>query len=263
MIRSFRKDSLLVKVASTRAELGAVAGADAADAFRASIFVNGSARVIFAAAPSQNETLATLVAARNVDWSKVDALHMDEYVGLPIGSRARFSYYLKTHCFDLLPFRSIYYIDEERGLDVDAMLARYDQILAEAPINVVCMGIGENGHVAFNDPPVADFNDPKRIKAVQLDDVCRRQQVHDGCFPDFDSTPTTALTLTVPTLAKAGRQICAVPGKLKASAVRATLTAPISEACPATILRRLPFATLYVDSDSFSQCADLDWDWLD
>ncbi|MBQ4194503.1 MAG: 6-phosphogluconolactonase, partial [Thermoguttaceae bacterium] len=159
--------------------------------------------------------------------------------------------YLKKHCFELVPFMAVYYIDEQTGLTVDEMKRRYEEILRSGPIDVVCMGIGENGHVAFNDPPVADFNDPEAIKVVELDDVCRRQQVNDGCFPDFDSTPTHALTLTVPTLASGAVQICAVPGKLKAAAVKRTLEGPVATECPATVLRTLPNATLFVDADSY------------
>ena len=247
----FKKDLLTVNVAPDRAELGVRAGKAAAEAIRAAIARRGEARVIFAAAPSQNETRATLVAEPGVDWTKVVALHMDEYVGLPIGSEARFSYYLKKHCFELVPFKAVYYIDEQTGLTVDEMKRRYEEILRFGPIDVVCMGIGENGHVAFNDPPVADFNDPEAIKVVELDDACRRQQVNDGCFPDFDSTPTHALTLTVPTLASGAVQICAVPGKLKAAAVKRTLEGPVATECPATVLRTLPNATLFVDADSY------------
>lgn len=257
MSKLFRKENLVVEVCADRAELGRRAGADAADAIRDAIAANGEARVIFAAAPSQNETLDALCAAPDVDWTKVVALHMDEYVGLPIGSEARFSWYLKKHCFERLPFKAVYYLDEEKGEDTETLLKRYMEILAQGPVDVVCMGIGENGHVAFNDPPVADFNDPLPIKVVELDDVCRNQQVNDGCFPNFDATPTHALSLTVPTLARAKRQICAVPGKLKAAAVRRTLDGPVATECPATILRTLPAATLYVDADSFSLCGDL------
>lgn len=261
-MREFRKDKLHVKVCADRAELGRVAGADAADAIRAALRAASEARVIFAAAPSQNETLAALVAAPNLDWSRVVAFHMDEYVGLPIGSTARFSYYLKKHCFELVPLKDVYYIDEERNDDLPTILERYENLLQEAPIDVVVMGIGENGHVAFNDPPVADFNDPKPIKVVELDDACRTQQVHDGCFPNFEATPERAVTLTVPTLASVKRQICAVPGKLKAEAVRKTLLDPISHACPATILRTVPNATLYLDEESFSLSANFDWEWI-
>lgn len=256
MSYSFTREKLTVEVCADRAELGALAGVAAARYIREAISERGEARVIFAAAPSQNETLATLCAASDVDWSKVIALHMDEYIGLPIGSNARFSYYLKKHCFDILPFKAIYYLDEQDGLGVEEMQARYESILNAGPIDLVCMGIGENGHVAFNDPPVADFNDPRLVKVVELDDVCRNQQVNDGCFPNFASTPTHALSLTVPALCRGKYQVCAVPGKQKAEAVKKTLNDPISTACPATIMRTLPGATLYVDSDSYSLCRE-------
>ena len=250
----FQKDNLTVNVCADRAELGREAGKLAAESIAAAIAERGEARVIFAAAPSQNETLDALMASPLVDWTKVVALHMDEYIGLPFGSTARFSYYLKKHCFERAPFKAIYYLDEEKGASVDEMIERYETIVNDGPIDVVCMGIGETGHVAFNDPPVADFNDPKLVKVVELDDVCRQQQVNDGCFPDFASTPSHALTLTVPALARGGVQVCAVPGKLKAAAVKNTLDDPVSTACPATILRVLTRATLFVDADSFSLC---------
>ena len=255
----FRKDLLEVEVCADRRELGVRAGTAAAEAIRAAIAQRGEARVIFAAAPSQNETLETLASAPDVDWSRVVALHMDEYVGLPKGSEARFSHYLKTHIFDALSFKAVYLLDEQTddAADVETLRTRYEALLADGPIDVVCMGIGENGHIAFNDPPVADFDDPKRVKLVELDDACRRQQVNDGCFPNFESTPRKALTLTVPALTTGRRLICAVPGPLKAPAVRKTLSDAVSEACPATILRQTPNATLYVDAESFSLCADL------
>lgn len=253
---TFTRDRLNVEVCADRAELGRQAGRAAAKLIAQAIAERGEARVIFAAAPSQNETLAELVASKDVDWSKVTALHMDEYIGLPVGSEARFSYYLKKHCFELVPFKAICYLDEQQGASVEEMQARYEAILNDGPIDVVCMGIGENGHVAFNDPPVADFNDPRLVKVVALDDVCRQQQVNDGCFPDFASTPTHALTLTVPALCRGKYQICAVPGKLKAEAVQKTLNDPIATACPATIMRTLPGATLFVDADSFSLCGE-------
>lgn len=257
MPKLLQKEMLAVEVCADRRELGVRAGTAAAEAIRAAIRERGEARVIFAAAPSQNETLETLTRAPDVDWTKVVALHMDEYVGLPIGSKARFSNYLRTRCFDLLPFKAVYLIDEQTGeTDVETLRRRYEEIYAAGPIDVVCMGIGENGHIAFNDPPVADFADSKMVKLVDLDDACRRQQVNDGCFPDFDSTPKQALTLTVPALTADARLICAVPGILKAKAVRKTLNDAISEACPATILRRVPNATLYVDADSFSLCEE-------
>ncbi|MDO5308632.1 MAG: 6-phosphogluconolactonase [Planctomycetia bacterium] len=256
MIKTFTQDQLYVEVCSDRAELGRRAGAAAAEAIAEAIARQGQARVIFAAAPSQNETLDALMTSDLVDWTKVVAIHMDEYVGLPLDSNARFARYLDEHCFSRAAFKEVHYIDPCKDEPIDVLLNRYRALLAQAPIDVVCMGIGENGHVAFNDPPVADFKDPEAIKLVQLDDACRTQQVNDGCFPSFDATPTHALTLTVPTLANARRQICAVPGKLKANAVKNTLFAPVSTQCPATILRTLPGAALYLDADSYSLCEE-------
>ncbi len=251
--KTFHADKLRVVLSETRAELGRRAGRDAAKAIAEAIDEKGEARVVFAAAPSQNETLQTLCAAKNVDWTKVVALHMDEYIGLPPGSPARFSRYLREHCFGKLPFKAVHYLDpEDRGDSVEFLLSRYTTILAQGPIDVVVMGIGENGHIAFNDPHVADFRDFMSVKLVDLDDKCRQQQVNDGCFPSIEETPTQAITLTVPTLANAARQICAVPGPLKAEAVRKTVYAPVSPECPATILRTLPNATLYLDADSAS-----------
>jgi glucosamine-6-phosphate deaminase len=128
---------------------------------------------------------------------------------------------LRKHIAELVPFKKVYYIDEEKGASVEEMIERYENIINEGPIDVVCMGIGENGHVAFNDPPVADFNDPELIKLVELDDACRRQQVNDGCFPDFASTPTHALTLTIPALARGAVQVCAVRRRRQPFPVRA------------------------------------------
>ena len=249
-MREFRKDKLHVKVCADRAELGRVAGADAADAIRAALRAASEARVIFAAAPSQNETLAALVAAPNLDWSRVVAFHMDEYVGLPIGSTARFSYYLKKHCFELVPLKDVYYIDEERNDDLPTILERYENLLQAAPIDVVVMGIGENGHVAFNDPPVADFHDPVLMKKVQLDLVCRTQQVHDGCFASLEDVPRYALTLTISALCRAAHMFCTVPAATKAQAVYDTIHLPINECVPATILRTHPHSVLYCDPDS-------------
>jgi glucosamine-6-phosphate deaminase len=260
-MKLLKKDKLTVKKYDTRAEMGTAAAKDAEKVISDIIKEKGEINIIFAAAPSQNEMLENLLKSTLIDWERVNALHMDEYVGLPKGSEARFSHYLKTHIFDALPFKAVYLLDEQTddAADVEALRTRYEALLADGPIDVVCMGIGENGHIAFNDPPVADFNDPKRVKLVELDDACRRQQVNDGCFPNFESTPREALTLTVPALTTGRRLICAVPGPLKAPAVRKTLTDAVSEACPATILRRTPNATLYVDAESFSLCADLEF----
>ena len=246
--KEFNADALRVKVYDTRQALGEAAGAEAAAWLRKRLEERDIVRAIFAAAPSQNEFLAALAAAPDIDWSRVHALHMDEYVGLPADAPQAFGNFLKAAIFDKVPFGRIDYIGTEG--DPDAVMARYDRILSESPVDVVFMGIGENGHIAFNDPHVAEFDDPLRIKKVDLDLTCRTQQVHDGCFPSLDEVPEYALTLTIPALVSADRIFCVVPAATKADAVRATVLGPVTEKVPATVLRRHPAATLYVDSDS-------------
>ena len=239
-----------VKVCATRDEMGAAAAKRAGDILRKVLSEKEEANVIFAAAPSQNETLAHLVEERGIDWTRVNAFHMDEYVGLPFGHPARFSQYLAEHIFDLVPFRRVFRLGEGNGTPEEEC-RRYEELLKEYPTDLVCLGIGENGHIAFNDPGVADFRDPVLVKLAALDDVCRQQQVNDGCFPTIDDVPTHALTLTIPALTAAKHLVCTVPGKTKTAAVTETvLGREISERCPATIMRRHPSATLYCDYDS-------------
>ena len=242
-------DKLNVKVLSSRDEMGKAAAADIAATIRALLAEKESINMIFAAAPSQNEVLASLLA-EDVDFSRINAFHMDEYIGLdPRFSGAAFANFLKEHIFDKAPFRSVNLIRAE-ATDADAECERYAALLEKYPTDIVVMGIGENGHIAFNDPPVADFDDKKIVKVVKLDEVCRQQQVNDGCFPAVENVPTHAMTLTCPTLTRASHLFCIVPAKTKAVAVRATLCDPISEQCPATVLRRHDSATLYLEPDS-------------
>ena len=167
---------------------------------------------------------------------------MDEYVGLKKVDAQCFGIYLNEHIFKKVPFANIYYV-ADYGLD-------YERLLAENPIDIVCLGIGENAHIAFNDPGVADFNDPVRIKKAKLDDVCRMQQVHDGCFPTFDDVPEYAYTIKISQMVSAGYMFCVVPAATKANAVYNTVTEEINDMCPATILRRHDNAIKYCDIDS-------------
>jgi glucosamine-6-phosphate deaminase len=241
-------DKLRVRVYGDRAAMGRAAGTDAAAKLRDLLSRQSRVRMIFAAAPSQNETLATLAAASGIDWSRVTAFHMDEYIGLPDSAPQRFGRYLREHIFDLVKPGQVHFINSTA--DRVAECLRYASLLKEAPIDMVCLGIGENGHIAFNDPPVADFNDPALIKVVELDDACRQQQVNDGCFPKFDAVPTHALTLTIPALMSGRQLFCSVPGPTKRAAVERTLNGPISTQCPSTILRTHADCTLYVDRQS-------------
>jgi len=259
---TYLADSLVVQRYATRALSGAAAARDvvahiaalqAADAARV-------VRVVFAAAPSQNETLAGILErAAAVDWARVEALHMDEYVGLPATAPQLFSAFLERAAWArlrALGLRAAHAIDASVDARDPAALAaecaRYSAVLAAAPVDVVVLGVGENGHVAFNDPPVADFGDAALVKPVELELACRQQQVNDGCFARLEEVPTHALTLTVPALVpRSARLFCVVPGPTKRAAVTAMLTGAVSTACPASALRLHPRCTLYVDDKSF------------
>jgi glucosamine-6-phosphate deaminase len=251
-LRCFTVDRLTVLVYRDRAEMGRAAGAEVAREMAERQAAAGRVNVVFAAAPSQNEVLATLVASKQVDWSRVDAFHMDEYLGLSPDHPSSFRRYLREHLFGLVD------LDDDRvhlipGEHADRPLRTcldYEDLLRAAPADIVCAGIGENGHLAFNDPPVADFLDPVLIKVVRLDHLCREQQVHDGCFGRIEDVPTHAYTLTVPVLLGAPIVLVAVPGPRKADAVLETLKGPIAESCPASALRNHPGARLYLDRDS-------------
>ncbi|MDR1010243.1 MAG: glucosamine-6-phosphate deaminase [Opitutaceae bacterium] len=245
---------LAVETHPTRAALGRAAAHAAAAAIRDAIGAQGRARVIFACAPSQDEFLAALIEASKTgatafDWKKVTAFHMDDYVGLKATQPQSFRHYLNEHLLSRVRVGKFNPIQADAP-DIAETCASYARLLAEKPIDLICMGIGENGHIAFNDPPVADFEDPELIKQVELDRACRRQQVNDGCFPALADVPRYALSLTISVFRRARRLSIHVPGPLKAKAVRATLCGPITTKCPASILRLHPNATLYTDTAS-------------
>lgn len=246
---AFKVDQLQVRVFPNRKDAGASAAAQAVETLRAAIERQGSARIIVASAPSQNELLAGIAGARDVDWKRVVIFHLDEYAGLPDTHPASFRNYQERLLLAHVTPAAFHGIRGESP-DLAAECARYSALLAEAPIDLVCMGIGENGHIAFNDPPVADFDDPFKVKVVELDEICRRQQVNDGCFPNIDSVPRKAITLTCPTIMSGRVLVCVVPGPRKAAAVAATLRGPISTSCPASVLRTHPSATLFLDYES-------------
>ena len=244
-----RVDKLEVRIFDTRAEMGAAAALDIKRKFCELLAEKQQINVIFAAAPSQNEVLAALGADGEIDWSRIHAYHMDEYIGLAADAPQGFGNFLCAHLFDHVPLASVNLIDVT-AKDADAEALRYGQLLDQNLADVVVMGIGENGHIAFNDPPVADFCDAHTVKAVKLDEICRNQQVNDGCFASIDQVPTHALTVTVPALTRAPYLFCIVPAPAKAWAVRETLTGSIDEHCPASVLRTHDNAVLYLDRDS-------------
>lgn len=252
MKRSFMVNSLRVVVCDSREEMGCAAAADAAAYIRRILAENRDMSAIFAAAPSQNEVLAQLASEEGIDWSKVSAYHMDEYVGLAEDAPQRFAHYLDEHIFTKLPFGQVCYLIDGKG----TMNPAYSQKFTHGHADICYMGIGENGHIAFNDPSVADFFDAFFAKEVTLDMTCRMQQVHDGCFASLEKVPERAITLTVPTLMRSSKLICVVPGATKSKAVYNALNGPISMTCPASILRIHPDATLYLDTQSASLLGD-------
>ena len=242
--------NLPVHIFETRQEMGKVAAADAARRINAVIAKNGVANVVFAAAPSQDDLLENLLK-EDIDWTKVRGFHQDEYVGIDKSEPAGFGTFLDRAIFHKVPFKELHYLLCEAD-KAEEKCESYTALLQKYPIDLIFLGIGENGHLAFNDPAVADFNDPKLVKPVQLDEVCRNQQVNDGCFAKIDDVPKYAITLTVPMLVSAPHLFCIVPAPTKAWAIRETLTASIDEHCPASVLRTREGSILYLDPDSAS-----------
>lgn len=248
LIRNFKADLLDVRVYDTRLNMGKAAADDVAACIKRLLSVKDDIYMIFAAAPSQNEFLSALADNDGIEWSRIHALHMDEYVNLPSDAPQGFGNFLRSAIFDKVPFASVDYIGSDAA--PEEACRRYTEILDSVTVDIVCMGIGENGHIAFNDPHVADFNDPLKVKKVDLDEKCRLQQVHDGCFGDISEVPEYAITLTVPAMCAADNLFCIVPASTKANAVKETVCGPVSETCPASILRTHGNAVLYTDADS-------------
>lgn len=240
-----------VHVAKSRSDLGELAAHAIGEALRAGLRSKPYLRLILAAAPSQSDMLAVLRREPDIDWKRVTVFHMDEYIGLPEAAPQRFANWLKREFIDHLPLARFEPIDP--GSDPEAACTRYAELLGEAPVDMVLLGIGTNGHLAFNDPP-ANLEDPLSVKVVTLTKMCREQQVLDGCFSALDEVPERAITLTIPTLL-AGRELfCCVPGIHKREAVRDALLSPIGGDCPATALCKHPACNLYLDQDSSSLC---------
>jgi len=246
---TFKKDSLSIEIYDTRANMGAAAADSIAAYIRELHGRKSEINIVFSAAPSQNEFLAEL-KKKNLPWNNINAFHMDEYIGLDEDAPQRFGNFLKERIFDAVPFKSVNYLYEKEAAP-EKICADYTALLEKYPVDIVLMGIGENGHIAFNDPHVAFFDDPEEVKVVSLDQMCRMQQVNDGCFASLDRVPTHAITLTIPAMLRADKIICVVPGPAKANAVKATVNGPITRDCPASILRRhRKEITLYCNTES-------------
>jgi glucosamine-6-phosphate deaminase len=245
MIQSFTRDQLAVCIYPDRVAAGADGAQIAAAIIRDSIARSGNAAVVFASAVSQDPFLAA-IRTQEIDWPRVTAFHMDEYAGMSAGHPASFRRFLRDRLFDHVPVAAFHQLDAE-ARDADAECERYATLLRDANPCLVIMGIGENGHLAFIDPPVCDFHDPRDVRPVELDDVCRMQQVHDGAFARLEDVPSHALSLTVPFFLRVPRALVFVNGEHKSAAVHAALDGPVSESCPASALRGHPNATLFLD----------------
>ena len=251
MKNEFQKEKLKVKVFDNKDELGKAAAVSVAQKLNETISEKGFANLILATGASQFEFLEHL-QKQEIDWKRITVFHLDEYKGMSITHPASFRKYLKERILDKVQPKQVYYLGGDAP-DIDAEVTRYEELLKNHPVDVACIGIGENGHIAFNDPPVADFNDPKLVKIVELDEACRKQQLGEGWFPSFDDVPTHALSLTIPAIMSCKHISCVVPDERKANAVFNTINAKISTACPATILRKHESTVLYLDKNSASK----------
>lgn len=233
----------------TRHQAGRASAAAASAILRAAIERDGAAGVVFAAAPSQNEFLSALRDDHSIDWRRVTAFHLDEYAGLPASHPASFRRFLRERLMDRVPVARFHELAGEAA-DLDAEADRYQALLREQPPVLVALGIGENGHLAFIDPGECDFHDPRDVRIVHLDYICREQQVHDGCFPRVEDVPRRALSLTIPFFLRTPHAVVTVPGTAKARAVRDAIEGPVSPNCPASILRQHAGAAIFLDADS-------------
>ena len=250
-VRSFTVDALPVRVFDSQAAMSDDAAWTVREILTAALTRAGTARVILATGNSQIDFLSRLAAGGGVDWSRVTLFHMDEYIGLDRNHRACFRRYMRERVESVLHPRTFHYIEGDAP-DANQECARYAALLGEEPIDLCCLGVGENGHLAFNDPPVADFNDPHAVKIVEMDLACRLQQVGEGHFPNVESMPKQAITLTLPMLCAAKKIVCLCPETRKAAIVKTLLQGPIATSCPASILRKQPHALLLLDAKSAS-----------
>lgn len=248
-ITTFRAEQLAVAVYPQQLQMGQAAAADAAAAILSLQAQKQEINIIFAAAISQNTFLDALRTYPQIDWTRVNAFHMDEYCGLSHSDPRSLASFLCTHFLDHVPVKNRYFLD---GCcpDPAAECQRYGALLAQYPCDLVFLGIGDNGHLAFNDPHAADFRDAAAVKTVAIDSISKQQQVNAGNFPDPQSVPSLAYTVTIPALLRGKQLFCVVPSAAKAAAVSRALTGPVKEDCPASVLRRCANAKLYLDQES-------------
>ena len=241
-------DDLLTSIYATNEDLGVAAAEEAAVIIQAALAVRDEANIIVATGNSQLTFLQAL-RVKPLDWSKINVFHMDEYLGLDPQHPASFPQFLRRHFLSGITPKAFFPV-LSHGRYPEDVCQEYAAALRAHPIDLTALGIGENGHVAFNDPPFAEFNDPAWVKVIRLAEASRRQQVGEGHFKSIDEVPTHAITLTIPALLSAKRVLAIVPEARKADAVRCSLRGPISEDCPGSILRKTPHAHLFLDQES-------------
>jgi glucosamine-6-phosphate deaminase len=251
-VKSFRVGNLSVKVYPDGKSLGTAAALVAAEAMKQLGAGLEPFAVIFATGASQLDTLEALTRMEGIPWGRVQGFHLDEYVGLPIEHHASFRRYLRENLTEKVDMMAFHEVDGNAA-DLDQFCRLYAEQLAAASPKLALIGVGENGHLAFMDPAVADFNDPRDVKVVELDAACRTQQVAEGWFNSIEEVPERAISLTIPGMLRVPKLIVSVPGARKAAIVRRTLEESITTSCPATVLRTHPDATLYLDQESASE----------
>lgn len=253
--RLVQVDRMEVRIHGDASALATNCAREAARTIRAALEHGGAARVMFATGNSQLGFVEALAEVDGVEWDSVTVFHMDDYVGIGPDHPAGFRRWIRERIVDRLHPAAAHYLD---GLaEPQSECGRYAALLGEAPIDLCCLGIGVNGHLAFNDPPVADFDDPSDVKVVELDVTCRRQQVDEGHFDSLSDVPALAMSVTIPALLRARRVLAIVPEARKAGAVRDALTGPLSTACPASVLRTRANVQLHLDEDSASLLGSL------
>ena len=244
-VKSFQIEKLQVRIFSDKAEMGDASSDFVTSHLLEAIKKNGHANLILATGTSQYPFLEAL-KKKHVEWQKITVFHLDEYLGISDQHPASFRKYLKERILDTVRPRKIYFLNGDAP-DIEEETRKYEVLLKSHPVDIACIGIGENGHIAFNDPPVADFDDPHWVKVVQLDEACRKQQLGEGWFHSLNDVPQEALSLTIPAIMKSKAISCVVPDERKATAVYHTLYGKISTNCPASVLRRHPDAVLFLD----------------
>ena len=252
--RTITADLLTCNVYSNRDDMGKAAATYVVSRLAEMLRMKDEVRIVVGSAPSQDEFFDHLTSPENrqkVDWSRIVVFHMDEYIGLADDDSRNFRAYQYSHLLSRVQPKQFHAIRGEAS-DIDAECQRLTELLSESPIDLVCLGIGENGHLAFNDPP-ASPDETEWVKIVELDQVCRQQQVNDGCFDRIEEVPLQAITLSLRVFKTATVLSGVVPSSSKAGAVQATLEGPVTEMCPATMMRRHPDATLFVDEDAASK----------